>query len=314
MVTKNTGANPYGIDPAIYADIQKQAANAATYYNSPGQPLQNPVLYAKELDRLVQRERSGNGGSGLTGDTQSQSNSSSFAGLEGTERDQIKGLLSQMIGGGTEAYKQAQAQRQETIGMLDSALNQYSKQAAFSDAAAMMQQNLNKSMEANQPAIQRAMQNAGTSGGSMQALLSQKLANDAALSAGTLGAEQAKAYGQISSSFMNQRGALTTGQDQSLDPIARLAETLKVSRSSGSSIGNFDPLRESMAAEDRASRERIASMASGGAGASKWSTYGPDSVNNWMDSAGSYDRAVRQGKLNPLAPENNMTYGNTGLY
>ena len=292
-MANNSDLVAMGFTPQEIARVEalSQARRSGGMYDSAWTRQQNAHNTSNEA--AVRREKAikeildSKGGGGGAGNTASQSNSSSFSGLEGTERDQIKGLLSQMIGGGTDAYKQAQAQRQETIGMLDSALGQYSKQAAFSDAAAMMQQNLNKSMEANQPAIQRAMQNAGTSGGSMQALLSQKLASEAALAAGTLGAEQAKAYGQISSSFMNQRGALTTGQDQSLDPITKLAELLKVSRSSGSSTGYFDPLRESMAAADRESREKIASMAASAAGPVKvHSTYGGPPLTDMVAGTG----------------------------
>ena len=54
--------------------------------------------------------------------------------------------------------------------------------------------NLKKSQEANAPAIAKSIEGAGTSASSMQGLLASNLANDSALAASALGADQAKAY------------------------------------------------------------------------------------------------------------------------
>lgn len=290
-------ANPYGITDQQYAEA-KAAAQLRSKWDVGGKS----GAYGAALDDIIRTKyanSSGSSGDSFGANTSSYNNSQSFSGLQGTERDQIKELLSTMIGGGTDAYKQAQAQRQESIAMMDKTLGDYSKQSAFADAGALMQQNLNKSMEANMPMIQRSMQNAGTSGGSMQALLSQKLASDAALGAGALGAEQAKAYGQISTSLLGQRGGMTTGEDQSLKPIAAIADLLKTSSSSGASASSFDPLR--------------AQLQAGAGGASKgWSTYGPDPANDWLNTKGTLEDAFRRGTANPLDPANNFLYGVNG--
>lgn len=118
-------------------------------------------------------------------------------------------------------------------------LADYSKKAAYVDSAAAQAQNLGAAMEANKPAIQRAMEGAGTSAGSMQALLSQQLSDKASLSASALGADQAKAYGQISAQLMNTQ-VQSNAQDNTYSAeLARLADAFKISESTSSGKSYF---------------------------------------------------------------------------
>lgn len=186
------------------------------------------------------------GSNGVQSTNESSSSQSSFSGLEnGVERDLIKNLLKQFGEGGTEAYKEAQKQKGETISKIDAQLRDYSKRSAFADAGDLMASQMAKAMEAQKPAIQRAIEGAGTSASSMQALLSQKLAADVSRESGALGAQQAVAYGQISGNLMGNRAGLTTGVDQSIDPILRLTDMLKItssqSQQNSKSVGYFDP-------------------------------------------------------------------------
>ncbi len=301
MAKSYDGTNPYGIDPALYADMQKRASQEATYYNSPGVPLTNQVVQAKAMDRMIKEYGTK---SGVTGGG-TQSGNEGFSGIADQEvYGALKSKLSGMLAGTDADTLRAKQLKEQSISGYDSLLRDYSKQSAFTDAASMMQQNLNSAMEANKPAIQRAVEGSGTSAGSMQALLSQQLADKAALSAGSMGAEQAKAYGQISANLMGSRGQLTTGRDSGVSDIAMIADLLKVNKTSG--YGNFDPLREQMWA---------AQTANAGAGAAKsWSTYGPDAKNQWMTKPGSLEDKFRIGTANPLLPENNMLYGSNGTY
>jgi hypothetical protein len=240
-------SNPYGIPDDVYQSLGARARLTASGYKN---KVYGDSIYRSNLSSLIadyskNNPVGGSAGAVGAGSASNQSSSSaSFSGLQDSpERDMIKGLIGQFNNGGTEAYKQAQAQRQQSIGMLDSSLQDYSKKNAFQDAVDLMSSNLNKSMEAQKPAIQKAMEGAGTSAGSMQALLSQKLSADASREAGAMGAQQAVAYGQIASNLLNQRGSLTTGVDQSIDPMVKLADLLKVSTSQQQSSGssNFDP-------------------------------------------------------------------------
>ncbi len=312
---KQNGSNPYGIDPEIYKDIERKAAKEATYYSGAsrvgnGMSI-NDVTYSKALDRMVERERARSGGTG-TSKGSAASGQESFTGIADQEVfGALKNKLSGMLAGTDANTNLATQQKQESIGKYDQLLADYSKQGAFTDSAALMQQNLKTVMEANKPAIQRAMEGAGTSAGSMQALLSQQLSDKAALSAGALGAEQAKSYGQISAQLMGGRGQLTQGRDSSASDIVGIADLLKVSK--GSSYGNFDPA-SMLNAEANMLRAQSASETAGGGAAKSWSTYGPDSSNQWMTKPGSLEDQFRTGTKNPLDPANNFLYGSNGTY
>jgi len=129
------------------------------------------------------------------------------------------------------------------VAKIDSTLADYTKKAAFEDAAALIQQSLNKSMESQRPAITKAIEGAGTSASSMQALLSQKLASQASIDAGALGAEQAKAYGNISANLLGTQGKLVTDQQsltsQYATDIAKLGDLLKIQHGSQSMTDYF---------------------------------------------------------------------------
>jgi hypothetical protein len=260
-------------------------------------------------DLLGKRGSSGKGGGGAA------SGQDTFSGISDPEVfNLIKGKLSGILGGTDEGANLAKQQKQESIGKYDQLLADYSKRGAFTDAASLMQQNLNAAMEANKPAIQRAMEGSGTSAGSMQALLSQQLSDKAALSAGALGAEQAKSYGQIAASLMSGRGQLTQGRDTGISDVVGLADLLKINKSS--SYGNFDPASMMNAETNRMKLQQDAlNPSGGGGGATKtWSTYGPDSANQWMTKPGSLEDQFRTGKANPLDPANNLLYGSNGTY
>ena len=103
-------------------------------------------------------------------------------------------LIQQLLGGGTAEQKKNSKERDLITAVVQDLLQQYSKQQAFTDASGLMALNLKKSQEANAPAIAKSIEGAGTSASSMQGLLASNLANDSALAASALGAEQAKAY------------------------------------------------------------------------------------------------------------------------
>lgn len=103
-------------------------------------------------------------------------------------------LIQQLLGGGTAEQKKNSKERDLVTAVVQDLLQQYSKQQAFTDASGLMALNLKRSQEANAPAIAKSIEGAGTSASSMQGLLASNLANDSALAASALGADQAKAY------------------------------------------------------------------------------------------------------------------------
>lgn len=137
-----------------------------------------------------------------SGSASGQQNSSSFTSedislLSPDNQKALDTLIQQLLGGGTADQKQSAADRRLITNVVQDLLQQYTKQQAFSDASGLMALNLKKSQEANAPAIAKSIEGAGTSASSMQGLLASNLANDSALAASALGAEQAKAYGGI---------------------------------------------------------------------------------------------------------------------
>lgn len=139
-----------------------------------------------------------------------QSDSASFTGIENPEAlALLMQFLQASMSGGDSTTKAMQKERQTQIASTRASLGDYSKGAAFSDAAAMIAQSLRKSMESAMPAISKAIQGAGTSASSMQGLLAQRAATEASQAAGTLGAQQAASYGNIASSLQSVLEALT---------------------------------------------------------------------------------------------------------
>lgn len=121
----------------------------------------------------------------------------------------LQNLIQALQSGGTNEQRASIAKRQQALEFVKQLFDAVSTRQAFIDAEALMALNLQKALEQNMPAIQRAIEGAGTSASSMQGLLSQKMARDAALAAGALGAQQAQVYAQQRSNLANTLEALT---------------------------------------------------------------------------------------------------------
>lgn len=128
----------------------------------------------------------------------------------------LEALISMLQGGGSLQQKAEIARKKQTQDLIQQMLGQYSSGQAFTDAQGLMALNLQKAMETNMPQIQRSIEGAGTSASSMQSLLAQNMARDSSLAASALGAEQAKAYGGITSQLTNQLSGMASS---ALDPV-----------------------------------------------------------------------------------------------
>lgn len=166
----------------------------------------------------------------------SESQQSSFSGIANPEAlASLLKFVQEAAAGGSESFKKQQADRNMITADTQKLQGNYSKEAAFQDAAMLMQQMLQKSMEANMPAIAKSITGAGTSSSSMQGLLSEKLATDSAQASGALGAEQAKAYGGIQASLAATLEALSRINTDGEQNFLKALELLKVSSSQGTS-------------------------------------------------------------------------------
>ncbi len=164
--------------------------------------------------------------------SESSGSSSSFSGIANEEAlASLLDFVKKSAGGGSESYKQQLANRQAEARKISQISEDYSTEKAFSDAAQLMAQQLRVSLEQNMPAISRAVHGSGTSASSMQGLLSQKLATETAQAAGALGAEQAKAYGNIRANLANTLEAISRINTDGEQNYLKALELLKVSTS-----------------------------------------------------------------------------------
>lgn len=159
--------------------------------------------------------------------------------------DILAKLLQQLLAGGTpEQNKQRAAREREIVDTRD-IRQDYSKQAAFADAAGLISQQQRLALEELVPSINRAAEGAGTSAGSMRALLLQDAATKAAEAASAAGVKTAVDYGQIAAGLSNTLEALTRPSNETTDALLKALEISKGSRSesktktsgSGSSTG-----------------------------------------------------------------------------
>jgi hypothetical protein len=158
-----------------------------------------------------------NSNSGTINRINSRLNDSSYSDAQGMLKDLIAGLSNRgtpTVSGRTAVPGGSTPSEFSAAGAsLRDLLTQFSKSAALTDSAALVNRQAQTERQRNMPAIQRAVEGAGTSAGSMQALLSQKFIDDTALSSAALGAEQAKAYGGISASLASSIAQMAAAGD-----------------------------------------------------------------------------------------------------
>lgn len=174
--------------------------------------------------------------SGIPGLPASPANSTlgsiSSGGSSGTLAAVIKALRSQV-----DQYNQMQGERRQEIGTVRGQREDYSKEAAFTDAQGAVNAALRQALEQQMAAINRASAGAGASAGSMRALLAQQAARDAAESAATLGLKTATDYGGIALNASSVLEALTRPDAVGLDALIK-ALALSKTPASGASGGS----------------------------------------------------------------------------
>lgn len=125
-------------------------------------------------------------------------------------------------GGNSQAAQNAQFLRDQWMEQLQ-ASNQlrsdYSKSAAFTDSEGAANAALAKALEESMPVISAGIDAAGTSGGSMSALLTQQAAEDAARMAASLRLDAAISYGQIAANALNTGAGLVNQGDPVMNAL-----------------------------------------------------------------------------------------------
>lgn len=149
-------------------------------------------------------------------------------------------LISQLMGGGTQQMAQDRANRIQQTNATKALQAGYSKEAAFADAQGAMAQQMRRALEASLPTITRAADSAGTSGGSMRALLATDASARAAENAAALGLKASVDYGSISANLANTLEVLTRPDTTQINALLGALNVAKgaVSTTSSQTVTN----------------------------------------------------------------------------
>lgn len=139
----------------------------------------------------------------------------------------LQEFIAQLMSGGT-ANQRGEIQRRNAMTQfVTNLLGLVSPEQAKADAQGLMSLNLQQSMEKQMPALQKAIEGSGTSASSMQALLANRIAQDAALNASALGGEQQKAYAQSRAQLASLLEAFTRPQNTVENNLIQALSVLK---------------------------------------------------------------------------------------
>lgn len=164
-------------------------------------------------------------GSGIQ--TQTTNSNSTTRNLDDATMNLLKQIIQQLASGGTPEMRREQAVRNNEIATVQGNRAGYSKDAAFADSQGLIAQQTRRVLEQLMPNINRAAEDAGSSGGALRALLLQDAGNKAAESASALGVNAAASYGSVNANFSQILEALTRVDSSSVNALAQLANTLK---------------------------------------------------------------------------------------
>lgn len=165
----------------------------------------------------------------------SQNTSSNTQNMDDQSLAALQAYIAQLMGGGTQAMANDQAQRQGEINRTRALQAGYSKEAAFADAQGLISQTLRRALEGNAATITRAAEGAGTSQNAMRALLANDASARAAESASVAGLQAATQYGGISANLAGTLEALTRPNDQVSQALAQALSIAKGATQSSSS-------------------------------------------------------------------------------
>jgi len=147
-------------------------------------------------------------------------------------------LIQMLMGGGTPEMRQQQARRDAETGAVQDIRAGYSKNAAFGDAQGLISQQMRRALESMLPSINRAAEDAGSSGGALRALLLQDAANKAAESSSALGVQTAVQYGGISANLSGVLEGLTRVNPVATEALINALNVAKGAVTTSTTTGN----------------------------------------------------------------------------
>ena len=156
-----------------------------------------------------------------------ESGNSTTTALNPNSLKTLEQFITQLMSGGTANQKGEIQKRDAMTQFVTNLLGLVSPEQANADAQGLMGQQLQKSLEQQMPALQKAIEGAGTSASSMQALIANRIAQDSAQSAAALGGEQQKAYAQSRAQLASLLEAFTRPQNTVENTLIQALNALK---------------------------------------------------------------------------------------
>lgn len=156
-----------------------------------------------------------------------ESGNSTTTALDPNSLKTLEQFVTQLMSGGTVNQKGEIQKRDAMTQFVTNLLGLVSPEQANADAQGLMGQQLQKSLEQQMPALQKAIEGAGTSASSMQALIANRIAQDSAQSAAALGGEQQKAYAQSRAQLASLLEAFTRPQNTVENTLIQALNALK---------------------------------------------------------------------------------------
>ncbi len=156
-----------------------------------------------------------------------ESGNSTTTALDPNSLKTLEQFITQLMSGGTANQKGEIQKRDAMTQFVTNLLGLVSPEQANADAQGLMSQQLQRSLEQQMPALQKAIEGAGTSASSMQALIANRIAQDSAQSAAALGGEQQKAYAQSRAQLASLLEAFTRPQNTVENTLVQALNALK---------------------------------------------------------------------------------------
>ena len=156
-----------------------------------------------------------------------ESGNSTTTALDPNSLKTLEQFITQLMSGGTANQRGEIQKRDAMTQFVTNLLGLVSPEQANADAQGLMGQQLQKSLEQQMPALQKAIEGAGTSASSMQALIANRIAQDSAQSAAALGGEQQKAYAQSRAQLASLLEAFTRPQNTVENTLIQALNALK---------------------------------------------------------------------------------------
>lgn len=147
-------------------------------------------------------------------------------------------LIRTLAGGGTAEMRETAGRRREETAAVQAQRAGYSKEAAFGDAQGLIAQQSRRMLEQLLPSINRAAEDAGSSGGALRALLLQDAANKAAEASSVAGLNAAVQYGQVSTGLSQVMEQLTRSDPTTVNALTNALNVAKGATTSTTSTGS----------------------------------------------------------------------------